>query len=342
MVSKHDLMRAAGAVANGIGLTALAASRFGGRGAIFTLHSVRADNDFLPRENIHTSARFLDGMLSRYRQRRIPIVTLTEALERLKSKSAEQFVSFTFDDGYRDNLTVALPIFRKHDAPFTIYMSTAHLQRNTEYWWGQVRHLVMDNAELSGDYLPAPLSLATAEDKIKAFRQIRRDIDSGSLGPQQRDVLFDRYHIPLAEALDRDVMTAEELKAAAEKEPLIEIGGHATSHRRLKQLSESDAYDDIAGNKTYLENLLGREMRHFAYPYGDEESCGERDFGLARKAGYATAATMRIDTLSDADADNPWALPRLRFMGPCESYGFMECQRTGLVGAIASRFGKAA
>ena len=36
-----------------------------------------------------------------------------------------RFVCLTFDDGYRDNLRYALPILKKYDAPFTIYIPTS-------------------------------------------------------------------------------------------------------------------------------------------------------------------------------------------------------------------------
>ena len=41
----------------------------------------------------------------------------------------------TFDDGYRDNLHYALPILKKYDAPFAIYIPTSFPDRAGELWW---------------------------------------------------------------------------------------------------------------------------------------------------------------------------------------------------------------
>ena len=46
-----------------------------------------------------------------------------------------RFVCLTFDDGYRDNLQHALPILRRHGAPFTLYVPTSFPDRAGELWW---------------------------------------------------------------------------------------------------------------------------------------------------------------------------------------------------------------
>jgi hypothetical protein len=88
-----------------------------------------------------------------------------------------------------------------------------------------------------------------------------------------------------------------------------------------------------------LESIADREVRHFAYPFGDAMSCGARDFRLAQAAGFETAVTTRIGNLFPDHLQHRWCLPRLRFLGPCESLGFMESQRSGAVTALATRFG---
>jgi peptidoglycan/xylan/chitin deacetylase (PgdA/CDA1 family) len=333
-------MRLFGEAANASRITSLVERRYGGAGTIFMLHSIVSDQDYLPKENIHTSAGFLDAMIRHYQRQRVPIVSLSDAMDRLNSRSRQRFVCFTFDDGYRDNLTRALPIFRKHAVPFSVYVSNAFLDRTyPEYWWGQLRHLVGDHDLISTDFFGKPLRASTPEEKISAYLALRKAIDSGRMSEAERDTLFDRYGISLVEALDRDSMTAAELKTAAEAEPLLEIGGHTVTHSRLAQLDEVTAYDDICRNKAAVEAIIDRPLRHFAYPYGDAESCGERDFALVKKAGYETATTTRLGNLFSAHSENRWSLPRMRFLGPCESVRFMEAQRSGTFNAAASGFG---
>jgi peptidoglycan/xylan/chitin deacetylase (PgdA/CDA1 family) len=53
-------------------------------------------------------------------KRRKRVVTLRETLAAPKS---ENLIAITFDDGYQDNLTVALPLLEKYDLPMTLFVA---------------------------------------------------------------------------------------------------------------------------------------------------------------------------------------------------------------------------
>jgi peptidoglycan/xylan/chitin deacetylase (PgdA/CDA1 family) len=340
MALKHVAMSYLGQIAAASGLTTLVARQYGGAGTIFMLHSIVSDDALLPRENVQTSVGFLEKMIRYYVTQRVPVLSLSDALLKLQAASTQRFVSFTFDDGYRDNLTLALPIFKKYGLPFTIYVTTAFLERRyNDYWWGQLRHLVMDNSVTAGDVLDERLPMSTGEEKIRAYRKLMRWVRDGTLGLERLSALFAQHHVTITEALDRDALSATELAAAARTEPLLEIGGHTTTHPRLALLDESAALKDIRQNKVQLESIIEREVRHFAYPFGDAGSCSERDFRLAKATGFATAVTAQIGNLFPDHLEHRWALPRVRFLGPCESFGFIESQRSGAVTALSRLFG---
>lgn len=68
-----------------------------------------------------------------------------------------------------------------------------------------------------------------------------------------------------------------------------EIGSHTRSHPRLPQVSDSLLEDELRGSKAVLEDMLDRECRSLAYPYGDHD---ERVVEGARRAGYTAATTL--------------------------------------------------
>src|SRR5690606_20335062 len=58
------------------------------------------------------------------------------AVNRLVSgERGGQFACFTIDDGYRDNFHHALPVFRRFDCPFTVFVATGIIDRTAELWW---------------------------------------------------------------------------------------------------------------------------------------------------------------------------------------------------------------
>jgi len=70
----------------------------------------------------------------------------------------------------------------------------------------------------------------------------------------------------------------------------FEIGGHTITHPHLTKITLSQADDEIAQSKAYLEDLLQKEVTAFCYPYGDYNDEVE---GLVKKHGYKLARTTK-------------------------------------------------
>jgi peptidoglycan/xylan/chitin deacetylase (PgdA/CDA1 family)/glycosyltransferase involved in cell wall biosynthesis len=62
------------------------------------------------------------------------------------------------------------------------------------------------------------------------------------------------------------LMTAEQIRYWADEG--IEFGAHSRTHPDLTMLGEAQLEDEVAGSKQDLENLVGRAVLSFAYPYG--------------------------------------------------------------------------
>jgi peptidoglycan/xylan/chitin deacetylase (PgdA/CDA1 family) len=73
-------------------------------------------------------------------------------MQRLGRPQAAPFAVFTFDDGYADNLTRALPIMERFNAPFTVYVTTGMITRTIDAWWFGLAALIRarEQIELPG------------------------------------------------------------------------------------------------------------------------------------------------------------------------------------------------
>ena len=68
--------------------------------------------------------------------RKIDILSLDDCHARIISgKKEKSFAAFTFDDGYVDNLTLALPVFEHYGVPFTIFLTTGFPDHQIVLWW---------------------------------------------------------------------------------------------------------------------------------------------------------------------------------------------------------------
>jgi peptidoglycan/xylan/chitin deacetylase (PgdA/CDA1 family) len=89
------------------------------------------------------------------------------------------------------------------------------------------------------------------------------------------------------------VMAAQVVKSLAG--PLVTIGAHSLSHPRLSRIPRDDARREIAGSKAVLEELIGRGVTLFAFPYGDFDA---ETAGMCEEAGFAHAFSIipeRVD-----------------------------------------------
>ncbi len=68
-----------------------------------------------------------------------------------------------------------------------------------------------------------------------------------------------------------------------------DIGAHTRTHPQLTKIPISKAREEIQGSRRQLEDLFGRPIHHFCYPYGDW-SPAVRD--LVAEAGFQTACTV--------------------------------------------------
>ncbi len=334
---KLQALNALANVLNITGFDSVIGRPFKGVGAIFVLHSVVNDRRKYLNDKLHTSVRQLDRLLKYYRSREIDIVSLDEAVERLKSGGERYFVCFTFDDGYRDNLNVALPVFRKYDAPFTVYITTAFIRRSYNYWWRALQELIKKTDSLDAEFLGQRLDVSTFAKKVNAYQFACNVITKEpNLLESLRQVLRDS-NISIEAVLDEDALSEIELQILATNRN-VEIGAHTSDHSKLSSISLEEAYDDIIENKSYLERLIGREVNHFAYPYGDRGSCSRREFDLVKDIGFKSATTNRIGTLLPNHAGHLTALPRLRIFNEIGNNRIVEFQRTGGFGAVRAPF----
>lgn len=64
----------------------------------------------------------------------------------------------------------------------------------------------------------------------------------------------------------RQLMTGDQIRAWAARG--IEFGAHSRTHPELPSLPDAQLQDEIAGSRDELEQVLGRAVETFAYPYG--------------------------------------------------------------------------
>lgn len=88
------------------------------------------------------------------------------------------------------------------------------------------------------------------------------------------------------------LMSAGQIRELAELG--FEIGSHTLTHAHLTDLNDEDLRREIADSKHKLEDLIGREVVAFSYPYGEYD---ERVIAAVAEAGYKYAVSTKLGTV---------------------------------------------
>lgn len=320
MRARHRLFTAGIAVVTAARADRWLRSLARGRGIVLMFHHVRPRRDvaFAPNQLLEITPEFLAVVLAELRQQGFDVIPIAAVPDRLRSnRRARPFAVLTFDDGYRDNVEYAWPIFKQCGIPWTIFVTTEFAAGRGHLWWLELEQAIarLDRVVISrkGDVLSLPSR--TPEEKQAVFDALYRQLRAGPL-EQLRTVMTDlSSQAGAVSSLAAELcLSWDELQDLA-REPDVTIGAHTLSHPVLAKLHTTAASREIAESKALLERRLGRPVRHFAYPFGDRASAGEREFRLVGDSGFATAMTSRPGHLFSDHADYLNALPRVSING---------------------------
>lgn len=334
--SKSVLLKAALSTLHYSGADRLLAPMTRGNGVIFMMHHVSPEPpaEFEPNRILKITPAFLDEVIRQVIANGYEIVSLDGVHERLNGivQPERPFACFTFDDGYRDNREHAYPIFKRHNAPFAIYVPTDYADGVGDLWWLVLEEVLRRSPEVAVQRtggLRVYSSRTTAE-KNAAFDDIYwwlRDIPEH----RARQVVSDLARCAGIDAGDicrRLVMTWDELRALA-SDPLVTIGAHTHGHYALAKLDAAAARSELAGSVARIERELGRTCAHFSYPYGDEASAGEREFTLATEIGLKTAVTTRKGLIHSGMHSSATRLPRVSLNGDYQDARYVKVLLSG-------------
>lgn len=318
------------------GLSRALALRYRGRGIVFAFHSIVSDDAAHPDYTLRCPAGKLEWILRQLRQQQLDFVTLDEAVERLAAPATRPFVAFTFDDGFADNLTKALPVMEKFAAPFTVYVPTGMINRDIDAWWFGVAALVASHERVD---LPS-IGRFQCDDrasKQRTYSAIETAIhENFDVLPAVRAAL-DAAGIQIRALVDKEALTETQLRTLAQH-PLVTIGGHTTTHLNLARASVAKVRTEMADNRKFLQEIIGKPVAHNAYPFGHAGACGDREAEISRALGFRTAVTTRPGMLFPEHLEHLHALPRVCLTWH-ENASTLRCKLDGLSRAINSRFG---
>lgn len=284
-------------------------------GYIFMLHRVDdfEDGHLWCNECMKVTPDFLDEQLFML-ERDYDIIPLSDVPMRLRQKHERKFIVFTMDDGYKDNFTKALPVFKKHNAPYTIFITTDFPDREALLWWYELEDLLLANDSVTlsnGVTYPC----RTYEKKCDSFLKIREEILKLNQFDLRNELnrLFSPKKINWTWQCEKLCCTWDDIKSL-KNEPLVTIGAHTKHHYNLKRLAtESEVFEEVQTGVDLLNEKAGVTAEVFAYPFGSPRETGEREYKVLSHMLFSCSCIGYGGPCTKENAKNLSALPRIMF-----------------------------
>ncbi|MGI9407343.1 MAG: polysaccharide deacetylase family protein [Hyphomicrobiaceae bacterium] len=292
---------------------------------------------FEPSRILQITPGFLDLAIRTVREEGFEIVSLDDAHARLQAGSGggdgvRPFVCFTLDDGYRDNLVHALPVFQAHDVPFTVYIPDRYADGDGDLWWLVLEDVVRctDTLSVVMDGVECEFATGTLDEKHEAHHRIYwwlRGLDEDTARNVVRE-LADHHGVDGKAIAGALLMSWDEIRLLND-DPLTTIGAHTSGHYAMAKLSDERMHREVAINLDRLETELGERPAHFSYPYGCEASAGPREFAHLASLGLKTAVTTRKGMVFPDHGAHLTALPRFSLNGDYQDSRYLKVLLSG-------------
>lgn len=204
----------------------------------------------------------------------------------------------TFDDGYADNASVALPILQRHGLVATFFIATGFLDGGR--MWNDtviecIRRSTAEAIDLSSFGLGLGPGLGHFALGSPAAR--RQAIDAVLPRIKYLDLAAREQAITRLQALCGQPQLPDDLMMSSGQVVQLhragmEIGAHTVMHPILTELPDAEAAHEMAAGRARLQQLTGAPVDVFAYPNGKPgRDYAPQHVALARAAGFRCAVS---------------------------------------------------
>lgn len=285
-----------------------AVSNHGGRRKLttFIFHRVHAQRD--PLFPFDPDAHGFERRM-RWISRWFNVLAAPDAVLRLEDGTLpERAACLTFDDGYADNIDVALPILRRMGVKATFFIATAYLDGGA--MWNDriieaIRRCTHDRLVLTdlglGEYPLGNVEQRTHAIEALITRAKYLEHDERETVAEQ---ILQRANVNMPRNLMMRSDDVRQLRAAG-----MTVGAHTHSHPILARLDAQSAEREIVLGRERLASLIQEPITLFAYPNGRRgEDYTPEHVAIVRRLGFV-AAFSTVWGVADRDSD-PFQLPR--------------------------------
>lgn len=243
----------------------------------------------------------------KFLERNFLIVSLDQAVKELAGGKAGRgnYVVLTFDDGLRNNATVAYPILKRLGIAATFFVCPGLIDSGRWLWTHEARCRL--------ESLDEDLQMTLAQQLTGSPKAVEDLIDwMKMLGLKERHAAEEKireathgFQPTTADREAFDVMDWNDLGSLDAE--LITIGSHTVTHPILPVLTDEQIDFEVKESRRQLEEKVGRAVKYFCYPNGSYHVQSSQ----AVRRTYEAAVTTESGMVTEENAGDLHNLPRI-------------------------------
>lgn len=204
------------------------------------------------------------------------VLSMDEVIELSMQKKIwpQNPVAVTFDDGFKNNASIAAPILDELDIPATFYICPGMIDGDQIFWVDKIEACINLTKEksfkldMNGE---VKFLVESHQSKINAVQKIKNFCKSVSADQKNKIIadLINRTNInpDPSHAENYQIMNWDDVCSLNESN-LFTIGGHSNNHEIFTNQNREEIYQDIKNSLEKLRSYLNQTIKHYSYPEG--------------------------------------------------------------------------
>lgn len=276
------------------------------RAIILTLH--RTTSGRVWEEQYNNRPEYLYRLFELMRQQGFNFYSMDEVMSHQPLK--QPAVSVVSDDGFLDNLIETVPIFKDMNIPYCLYISAAVVLREDITLEAMAQYM-MEHPEWKCRGVKRGETPETdAEAFEKAINTVRNAKTSQDI-KKAKESFLEVNKTNLKEEMDFLYLNQEQVHKMTE-DKLCTFGAHGYNHVQMRRLTERELDYNTKAAKSVLEQITGKTVKHFAYPFGGFCDNYTREFKAVKAAGYISGAMFWNGVVTEKFRAQGYMLPRIQ------------------------------
>lgn len=218
----------------------------------------------------HTPIKYFEKQVQ-FLSKNYTVVSLKDYFER--NSSENNLCAITFDDGYLNNLTNALPILEKYNTPATFFI-TGMNEIGCDILWADYVNIVskicQEKVAIDGETFYNKNGNYFSEARGTSLMEVVKNEKPEYSFKEKIFVAFDnklKFKGNPNYFEYWKLMSDTQLQVLSKSNCAV-IGSHGYYHNNLGNISPQNAFDELSNSKKYLESLIQKEITSIGYPDG--------------------------------------------------------------------------